>query len=408
MNLNLTTATRYGLNVLAALGASIALYLGRSIFIPLTIAGLLAAILWPATNWLHRRLRVSWFAASTVVITAAVLVVLLMFTTVGLSVPQILDGLPRPNSDPTDPKGMTVFYEQLRDNFKKDLSFFKISDPAFESAFPANPEDNALYREFRKFLQGEQITSLLLGLSGQGATLLAEAVLILFILLFLLVEGQMLTNKVRNIFGPGPEVQGQVSAALRETAESVRSYLVWRTIVNLGLGILLGAFYAAVGLKQWLLWGLLTALLGYVPYLGTIAAAVPPLLATLIDPKLGLWAAVGILVFYAFVTTLEGYIVVPWVMGRSMDLNATTVLLSCLFWYLIWGTAGLFLAMPLMAGIKAVVSQVPDWAPYADLMGSEESPPTSEEPVKLALAEASKNGDSQAVATKKPAPPVAP
>ena len=406
MNLNLTTATRYGLNVLAALGASIALYLGRSIFIPLTIAGLLAAILWPATAWLYRRLRVSWFGASAVVIGGAVLVVLLLFTTVGLSIPQILDGLPKPTDNPEDPKGMPEFYKQLRANFQRDLAF--VDPKAFNSAFPANPDDNSLYREFRKFLQGEQITSVLLGLSGQGVYLITESVLILFILLFLLVEGQMLTNKVRNIFGTGTDVQAQVSAALRETAESVRSYLVWRTIVNIGLGVLLGGFYAAIGLKQWLLWGLLTALLCYVPYLGTIAAAVPPLLATLIDPKLGLWAAVGVLAFYAFIATLEGYIVVPWVMGRSMDLNATTVLVSCLFWYLIWGTAGLFLAMPLMAAIKAVVAQVPGWAPYADLMGSEESPHPSEV-VKLTAATApppTANGEVKKAG--EPAEPVAP
>ena len=63
MNLNLSAATRIGLNVLALLGAAVALYLGQSIFIPVTISALLAVILWPAASWLHRRLKFPWFLA---------------------------------------------------------------------------------------------------------------------------------------------------------------------------------------------------------------------------------------------------------------------------------------------------------------------------------------------------------
>src|SRR5262249_60332353 len=122
--------------------------------------------------------------------------------------------------------------------------------------------------------------------------------------------------------------------ALAGMAEAIRTYLVWRTIVNLGLAIVLGAVYNAAGLKYWYLWALLVAVLSYVPYLGTIAAGIPPILDALlfVDPL----TAIGIGVFYTFVVTFEGYWIVPGVMGRSMDLNATTVLLSCRFWELIW------------------------------------------------------------------------
>jgi AI-2 transport protein TqsA len=372
MNLNLTTATRYGLNVLAALGLSVALYLGRSIFIPLTIAGLLAAILWPAASGLHRRIQMPWFVACSIVIAVLVLVVLLMVAVVALSVPQILNDLPKPN----DEGSMTAFYQRLRSQFDRALPF------GAEQVLPKDPNQSGVYQELKKFFQGEQITNLLLSLSGQGLGLLTEAVLVLFILLFLLVEGQMLSDKVRNIFGPAADVQRQVSAAFREMAESVRNYLVWRTIVNIGLGVLLGAVYRVCGLKQPVLWALLTVILCYIPYLGTIAAGVMPTLDALlnVDPLV----AFGLLAFYVIVVTVEGYIIVPWVMGRGMDLNATTVLISCLFWYLVWGTAGLFLAMPLMAAIKAICLQVPGWEAFGHLMGSE--PAADEDVVKLATA----------------------
>ncbi len=65
-------------------------------------------------------------------------------------------------------------------------------------------------------------------------------------------------------------------------------------------------------------------------------------------------------------------------MGRSMELNATTVMLACLFWELVWGPSGLFLAMPLMAALKTVCTHVPDWQPWANLMSTRDgSPPTT-------------------------------
>ncbi len=116
MNLNLTTATRYGLNILAAFGASMALYFGRSIFVPLTIAGLLAALLWPWANWMQRRLKLPWFFACSTSIGLLVLLVLMVVSLVALSVPLLLNDLPNPNS----PADIQKKYDQLRAKFVTD------------------------------------------------------------------------------------------------------------------------------------------------------------------------------------------------------------------------------------------------------------------------------------------------
>jgi len=395
MNLNLTTATRYGLNVLAAFGASMALYFGRSIFIPLIIAGLLAAMLWPWASWMQRRLKLPWFFASLSAIGLLLLVLVLVVSLIVVSIPQILNDLPNPN----DPDDIQKKYKSLRDNLTSvQVPFFTLSQ-----VLPERVEDAKLYQELLKYLRGEQITKDLLALGGGGVNILAETTLVLFTLLFLLVEGQMLVDKVRNIFGPGLGIQASVSAAFRDMAESVRSYLVWRTIVNIALGVILGVVYHFVGMKQPVLWALLTVILCYIPYLGTLAAGVMPTLDALVN--VGPLAGLGVLVFYVAVVTVEGYIIVPWVMGRSMDLNATTVLISCLFWYLVWGTAGLFLAMPLLAAIRAICANVPGWAPWGELMGSEHTPPPPVDETKSVIdltSAPSTNGESakQQTATK--------
>ena len=129
---------------------------------------------------------------------------------------------------------------------------------------------------------------------------------------------------------------------------------------------------------------MLTAVLNYVPYIGTIAAGVPPMIELFLSGQPD--AALGAFFFYGCVVTVEGYLIVPWVMGRSMDLNATTVMLACLFWHLLWGIAGLFLAMPLMAALKAICMHVEEWNAWGQLMSSSpnvEPPPNPDAEIRL-------------------------
>jgi hypothetical protein len=112
--------------------------------------------------------------------------------------------------------------------------------------------------------------------------------------------------------------------------------------------------------------------------------------------------AFGIMVFYTGLVTFEGYIIIPWVMGRSMDLNATTVLAACLFWDLVWGMAGLFLAMPIMAAVKAICMQVDGWQGWGELMSSGPAKPikldTDPDMKRLdAIAKESVNGDGTVI-----------
>ncbi len=375
--MNLTTATRYGLNVLALLGASIALHLGKPIFVPLTIAAVLAAILWQPAEYLKARFRMPWFFACVTAIGTLVFICLLILTLLALSSLQFVAELPR--SD--DVVKQTKIYQDIRTQL-----------PFLQGALPENPNDSKVFKEFQAALREEGSVRDTVGVWGGY---LFEGMLILFVLLFLLLEGRMLGNKVRNIFGPGPQVQTQVSGAFKEMAEAVRTYLVWRTIVNFSLALVLAVVYWALGLQQWMLWALLTAILCYVPYLGTILAGIPPILDALVFGN-SAGTAFGILIFYATIVTLEGYIVVPWVMGRSMDLNATTVLLACLYWSVVWGpAAGFFLAMPLMAAVKAVCIHVEAWKAWGELMSSDEEP---QEPAHVELVPAvDDEGDDRTV-----------
>jgi AI-2 transport protein TqsA len=356
MNLNLTTATRIGLNLSAFLGIAALLSLGASIFIPLVLSVLMASILFPGARFLHDRVRLPWFFSCLAALLAAVAAFLAVFVAFAIAIPRTIEGLPKTE------EAWKEQYKKIQENVA-GLNLYKVNE-----WLPPKAEESKVYSVVKEAFSENNLTIAL----GRVARLLLEylwqAILIMFITLFLLLEGQMLSDKVRAIFGPSRRAQERVSLAIAEMAEAIRTYLVWRTIVNLGLALFLGLVYVRLELKYWYLWALLVAVLSYVPYIGTIAAGIPPVFDALLFVGPSEAAAVGVI--YTAVVTFEGYIIVPWVMGRSMDLNATTVLLACLFWELLWGLSGLFLAMPLMAAVKAVCMQVEGWQGWGDLMSS--------------------------------------
>ncbi|HEY1380054.1 MAG TPA: AI-2E family transporter, partial [Gemmataceae bacterium] len=266
---------------------------------------------------------------------------------------------------PQDPAKQQELYKNFRTRLQQ------VGVPVENDYFPDKAEDSQAFQYVQKTLQGTYITDALVKALGYAANWAWQFVLILFIILFLLMEGRMLTRRVTEVFGPSAEVRAKVVETLTEMTKAVRTYLIWRTLINIVLGGAVGVVYQAMGLHQAWTWALVTAVLCYIPYLGPIIAGIPPILDAFVH--VSPWAALGVLVFFTAVVTVEGYLIVPLVMGRNMDLNATTVMLACLFWDLVWGTPGLFLAMPLMAAIKSICDHVPGWKPWANLMSAREA-----------------------------------
>lgn len=350
------SATRLGLNLLLLFAGVLALRLGQTFFIPVIIALLLAAVLGPAASWLHRVLKIRWSIACVTVIFGVVLVNFLISMIFTLAVTRLMQQIPATSDE------IKSFYKDFRGKLEQVWPW-----ELDEELFPKNPQSIEQIRAYTYVT--EALPRLLRDMAEYGISSLWQWILILFILLFLLLEGRMLTRRVIEIFGPGPEIRETAGSVLSDMARAVRTYLVWRTIINIGLAILVGLIYQFAGLKQAWTWAILLAILNYIPYLGPLIAGVPPFLDAFLFTSPGV--AIFIFVIYWIIIIVEGYLIVPLVMGRSMELNATTVMLACLFWDLVWGMVGLFLAMPIMAGVKSICYHVPGWRPWANLMGTE-------------------------------------
>src|SRR5262245_26347329 len=311
MNLNLGTATRWGLHGLLLLSLSLALYQGRTIFIPTIIALLLAAMLWPAVQWLNLRgiplpgltscrgfpwlagcvwrLRVPWSIACTAAIAILVVVALGVTLAFAATIPKLLQALPN-----TDEKAQE-YYSRIRDRVEHISPW-----PLDERYLPEKAEDSEAVKYIRSALDPKNpqfVVETLKTVFTAGGNWLWQSILIMFLLLFLLLEGRMLTRRLVEVIGPGAEVQTKAIAALEDMAMQVRTYLVWRTIINFAMALCLGLVYYIIGLSQAWTWALITSILLYVPYLGPILAGIPPVLDALVTCDSPL-VAIGLLVFY--------------------------------------------------------------------------------------------------------------
>lgn len=160
----------------------------------------------------------------------------------------------------------------------------------------------------------------------------------------------------------------QESRALRMVGDLQR-YLGVKTATSLLTGLAVFGLNVLLGVESALLWGLLAFLLNYVPIVGSIVAAVPPVLLTMAAPELGMvtaaWLALGYLVANSVVSNL----LEPVLMGQQLGMTAFAVLLSLVFWGWVWGAGGMFLAAPLTVVVGTVVGGRADLGLLRALIG---------------------------------------
>ncbi len=409
--------TRWGLNFLALFGVIIALAMGKPLIMPLIVALMLAAVFYPLVDLL----RVRWWLPRGV---AAIVVMIGLILAMSLGVIWIVVSVQSGFQEFGTPEGRLVYYMKLHNRIKEDIDpklaeqLFPIHPPKKQSEkgeeaptdkgseklvgpvnepavttksdtakkpgetkaeipYVIDPNQSFIFGSLNKqfSMDGTLIPSLIY--STAEVTMIT--LIVLFLMLFLWMDGDMLAGRLAEVFGPrtGPYFSATFRA-LEEMSKQVRAYIVWRTAINLAISIILGIAYSAMGLKQPWSAAIFAGVMGYIPYIGHVAGCIPAILDGFVN--VNLVVVLWIVILYGVLLLIEGYVIFPLVVGRHMEMNATTVILACLFWQLVWGYIGLFLAMPLTAGIKAICANVPMLRPWANLMGQHEIIPMEDEP----------------------------
>ncbi len=203
-------------------------------------------------------------------------------------------------------------------------------------------------------------------LYGRTTEFLLSTVLLLILLYFLLAYDSVFLNKVIKTM-PTLRDKKRAVSILHEIESHVSKYLLTITLINVGLGAAVGTAVWLLGLQNPLMWGVLVAVLNFVPYLGALTG----ILCMTVGAVLSFDSLGYAMVFpaaYLTIATIEGNFITPYVMGRSLTLNPVIILLSLTFWGWMWGIAGIILAVPILAAFKIFCAHIEEMEPIAEFL----------------------------------------
>jgi predicted PurR-regulated permease PerM len=202
-----------------------------------------------------------------------------------------------------------------------------------------------------------------------GAWSFAGTALVMLVLLyFLLASGDFFLRKLVKVLPRLDDKRRAVEVA-RQIESDVSSHLLAMTVINLSLGAATAAALWFVGMPNAILWGLVGALLNYIPYLGPLIGSAivgGAAFLTFDEPS----RVVLVVVLFLGITSLEGNLLTPLLLGRRLALNPVAVFLSLSFWSFLWGAIGALLAVPLLIVLKALCDRIERLAPFGEFLSA--------------------------------------
>jgi predicted PurR-regulated permease PerM len=205
-------------------------------------------------------------------------------------------------------------------------------------------------------------------LFGGTASLLSAATVVLFLTYFLLAVGDLFLQKLVAVLPQFKDKKTAVSIA-RETEAQISVYLFTSTLINLGVGVVTAVAMWLVGMPNAALWGVVAAVLNFVPYVGALVNMVILALAALVTFDSVSRALLVPAAFFG-INMIEGNLVTPMILGRRMRLNTVALFIGFVFWWYIWGVAGAILAVPMMAALKIVCDHIESLTPIGEFLGT--------------------------------------
>lgn len=321
------------------------LNIGQDIFIPIIFSVLVGFVIIGMTRMLAKvpvlgprlSIQVRYIVAALIMAVGLVSVVWLLFANVGRAValaPQYQDSL-----------------------------LNSIQNLAVTLGLESEPSWKSLRQQF---LAQVSIQRLVGGTLGSVLSIVATLIVVFLYVAFLLVEQRSFAAKIKNI----SDDPGQV-AFIRQMITNVNgkigTYLALKTLLSVVLGILSWAIMAFFGMEFAVFWGVLIALLNYVPYIGSfLSVFLPAVFAILQFGNLN--SVLAVMVPLSIVQFANGNFLDPYLMGNSLNLSPFVILVSLTVWSALWGIPGAFLAVPMTAVMVMIFAEFPGTRPFAVLL----------------------------------------
>lgn len=309
------------LTIAGILAILLIVHYAKAIVVPFLLSLFIAIIMAMPVGWLKKR-GMSVPVSVGIVVLATVLIEVLLALMLGNTIAQFNELLPG--------------YQARLSEIESDVSGWLLSRGV------NLPESGILDAMDPKWVLDFANTVM----AGLGEVL-SNAVLIMFTVLFMLLEAWSFPDKVHAMQG---KRGGEIMAEIAKVVDSTKNYIAAKALISLATGILIGIGLALVGLDFAVLWAFLAFVLNFIPNIGSVLAAVPAVLLSLI--QLSPLETLIVIAIYLGTNTLMGNVVEPAILGRRVGLSPLTVFMSLVFWGWLLGPVGMLLSVPLTMVIK--------------------------------------------------------
>jgi len=342
------------LMTLSAIAVAFSIYWLRPVLVPFVVAVFVVSGLAPILDFLEQRLHVNRMIAAGIAFLFGLIMLILLFGLIWMSIVELdnhaAEYKARFNEIWSKVEGMLP-HLNLLDSLPEhqDAVTHSQSNSTNSQTYNTNEsapkEKSAVIKQMVN--QGiTQITDTLL-------TLLSQSVVVLIYVFFLLL---------------GASERMLLNSTWKEIDLQIRSYLVLKTNISLVTGFVFGLILWMYDVPMAITFGLLAFLLNYIPNIGPLVASVLPMPLIVLHPDLDIVAMTSVISLTVLVQFISGNVVEPKIMGNSSDLHPVVVLLALMFWGMLWGIVGMFLATPITAGIKIVLERIEVTRPIALVM----------------------------------------
>lgn len=321
--------TLNGLKIVIMLGMLVIILTGirfaADIIVPFILAIFLAVVLNPLVQRMVK-LRVPRMMAISILVLIIVMAMVLLLAYLGTSLNELARTLPQYRSSLVVPlKNLEPWLVRLGIGVSVD--------------------------ELVKYIDPNAAMTLVTNLLPQLSNAMSSIFLLLLTVVFMLLEVPQLPTKFQQIMTR--PVEGM--AAIQRAIDSVSHYLVLKTAISIVTGLVVWAMLAALEVRFAFVWGLLAFALNYIPNIGSVLAAIPPIAQVLVFG--GLYDALVVLAGYLMINLVFGNILEPRIMGRGLGLSTLVVFLSLIFWGWLLGPVGMLLSVPLTIIVKIALEQ---------------------------------------------------
>jgi predicted PurR-regulated permease PerM len=338
---------------LLVLGTIAFLYFSRPVTLPVVLAWMCATALRPVVRWLTAIKLPTPVAAAVVFCFLLAVIVFGIFQIERPAVKWLNDA----------PQHMQTIRHRFLGLFPKAMHLPEATEAVAQLGATADkkPQDGVPVVEVRQHSGGP---GPILNWTG---TLLAGLGEVLVLSYLLLAAGDLFLQKVVRVT---PTLRGKIQAVeiSHEIQQNISTYLFSISVINVGLGTLLGVGLSLMGVSNAVMWGVLAAILNFVPYFGPICGVI-------------LLAAVGLIAFdnplqgllppglYLILHLLESNFITPILLGKRFTLNPVAIFVSLMFWLWLWGIPGALLAVPILVSVKVVCDRIPALSYLGELIG---------------------------------------